>query len=475
MSARESDHGVPSTDGRDKGLGSGPHALSPSTGPAEFAICAVIYAVGQGCNVLFQLLLLRHFGALAYGEIGLAHLAFLLVGFVGDLGYATILLREKPDAAGWERQWRLALGHKLLLTLGLYALTLGGWVTVYGRANEGFAYLAATVPAGLAGLASLSPALLAGRRRIPAFLVQQIPWPAALMVWALVGGANGSALQAGLIVSAGFAVQPLVGLFFCQQPSLLLPLFGAGSAMLGAATRLSAMGIAGALHDRLTPFLVARLAPDFLPLMLLLGHGMNGASGILMQVNRLLLPHIPSRAGLVWSGRLFAVVLVGIAATVQFLLLALAVRADGGSAFHPALLLPTLLAWGMSLSGGVLATELIGRHRESRLARVLLLGLAASAALQISFALASSADGVLWARLIGVAGIAAASLGLCGISLNRAGWAICGSLFLAALAPLSPLIWAASALLLIGGTIAAAVDRAVLYRDEHEWSGPCAA
>jgi hypothetical protein len=431
---------------------------------AGLAGCAAIYAIGQGCNVLFQLLLLRNFGADGYGQIGLSHLAFLLVFFVGDLGYATVFLRETPTAVGWERQWRLALGHKFMVTLGLYAATLAGWALAYGRGTEGFAYLAATVPAGLIGLVSPAPALLAQQRRMASFLVQQIPWPAALLFWWLVGGANGSALHAGLIVSAGFAMQPIVSLLVGGRLRLLLPAFGSGGTMLGASVKLSVMGITGALHDRLTPFLIARLAPDFLPLMLILGHGMNGASGILTQVNRLLLPQMSTRAGLLWSYRLVTILLLGMATLFQLFLLITAATADGGASLHLPLLLPTVMAWGFSLVGSVLANELIGRHRETQLIRIVLIGLTVSSALQILGTAGSSADGVLWARTICSVGMAVACFRLCGIVPGVAGWALCGSLVLAALAATSHAIWALSVLLFAGATVAVVSMQPLMLR-----------
>lgn len=167
-----------------------------------------------------------------------------------------------PPAGRRNGGWRLATSS---CSRFASTLALAGWAAVYGPTNEGLAYLAATVPAGLVSLANLSPGIMASGRRLPAFLVQQMPWPAALLIWWLVAGANGAAWEAGLIVSAGFLAQALIGLVFWPRPALLVPLFGAGGAMLGAAARLSVMGIAGALHDRLTPFLLARLAPDFLP------------------------------------------------------------------------------------------------------------------------------------------------------------------------------------------------------------------
>jgi hypothetical protein len=224
------------------------------------------------------------------------------------------------------------------------------------------------------------------------------------------------------------------------------------------------MGVAGALHDRLTPFLVARLAPDFLPTMLLLGHAVNGASGVLMQVNRLLLPHLDTREGLAWSCRLLALISIGITAACQLPWLAMMARADGGAEFHPSLLLPSLMAGCISFVGSVLATELIGRHLEQQLIKIILTGIAISTALQILGAIQSSADGVLWARVIAVAGITAASFRSCGIMPEAAGWALCGSLVSAALGVVNQLAWLGSALLLAGVVIAMACDRPVLRR-----------
>lgn len=464
MHASKSDFATRSPAERLRPAGQPPAFLPPLRSAGEFAACAAIYAAGQCCNLLFQLLLLRHFGAEGYGWIGLSHLIFLLVTFVGDLGYSTLFLREKPDSAVWERQWRLALGHRLMATVALYAVTLTGWCVLYGRRGEGFDYLAATVPAGLFGIASLASVLLAQGRRVPSLIVQQMPWPAALLAWWMLGGGDGSAARAGLIVSAAFLFQPVVALCLGGRARLLLPAFGAGSAMFAAALRLSAMGVTGALHDRLTPFLVARLAPDFLPAMLLLGHAVNGASGVLMQVNRLLLPHLGTPEGLAWSLRTLALTSIGVAVAFQLMWLAMMVHADGGIAFHPNLLLPALMAGCISFVGSVLATELIGRHLEGQLTRIILTGIAISTALQLLGAIQSSSDGVLWARVITVAGITAASLRSCGIMPEAAGWALCGSLVSAALGVLNPLAWLGSTLLLVGVFIAIACGRTLFRR-----------
>lgn len=430
----------------------------------EIAGFAAIYAVGQIGNLLFQLLLLHHFGAEAYGRIGLAHLGFLLMAFAADLGYTTLFLREKPDAPGWDRQWRLALGHRMITLFALCVIVLPSWHVFGDGDRAGLAYVAATVPASLIGLTSLAPMLLAQGRRIASLIVQQMPWPAVLVVWGLSGGAHESALRAGLIVSAGFALQPIVALGLGGRARLLLPAFGAGSAMLGAALKISAIGIAGAVHDRLTPFLVARLAPDFLPALLLLGHGINGVAGVLTQINRLLLPLMDQHHGPAWSRRLMVLLLMGMALALQLLVLGLSLRADGGALLHPALLLPTLLAGGLAMVGSVGAIELIGRRHDTRLTTIIISGLSASVLLQIMAVALSSAEGVLWARAIACAGIAIASLKGCGISLSPAGWALCGSLALMAPALTHHLAWLASAALLGAAVLAVVCQRPLLGR-----------
>jgi hypothetical protein len=421
--------------------------------------------VGQSANLLFQILLARRFGLAGYSEIGLAHLVFVLICFTADLGYGLLFLREEPSQPGWTRLWRTALGHKLLATLVLYSAASAGWALAYGTQGEGFSYLVATLPAALFSVASLWPPLLAEGRRVVAFCVQQSPWPAALLfLWIASAGTDISAGGIGMVVSAGFAVQLIASLAAWMRPADLLPTLAGGGRMLRAALSLSAIGLAGAAHDRLTPFLMSLLAPKFLPIFLLLGHALNGLSGIAGQVNRLLLPGIAGEAGQRWSLRLAAATLAGTALTLQAALAILLAAGDGMSDWQPNLALPTILAWGITTVSGFFAVEMIGRRHEEALARIILIGIAVSAALQLMATMAGSADGAVWARALGLLGIAATSLRACGVSLCFAGLLLCGAGVASALAPLMPWLWPASGALLVLALVRTAVGGPVFAR-----------
>lgn len=432
-------------------------------GSADLAACAAVHVAGQAANLLFQIMLARGFGMVAYGEIGLAHLLFGLIGFVGDLGYSSLFLRENPATPGWSRLWRTALGHKFVAVLALYSAALIGWVLA-GGAGDGLSYLLAASPAALFAIAVPWPPLLAGGRRLAAFCLQQAAWPAALAFWLAFAGNAPSAAAAGAAVTAGFAVQFALSLAVWKQARDWLPLFAWRGGLLRSAVSLSAIGIAGAAHDRLTPFLLARLAPDFLPVLLLVGHGLNGLSGIAVQINRLLLPRITSAAGLRWSLGLAAAASLGTALLLQAVLLAGLVAPVGLAALHPSLLLPTLLTWGVATTSGFAAVEMIGQRREGQLARIVLLGVATSAALQSAAAFGGISEGVVWARAFCLVAVAGACMRACGIAPRLPGLVLGGATLSATLVPHGPWLWPLSGILLVVAAALIATGRDILGR-----------
>lgn len=402
---------------------------------AGFVAGAALYALGQGCALLFQWLLLQRFGLQGYGEVGLAHLGLVTVLFLADLGYASLFLREDPTAAAWERDWRLALRHRLIATLVLDALLVGvtWWQT--GSHSESFRYLLAALPATLFGLINYSAPLLAQGRRIPGFLVQQIAMPMAILSWLTMPQQSDGAgsWRAGAVVSGGFLVQAIVNLAtFGGPPRLLCPQPGKGdSRLLGSALRLSLMSLVGILHDRLTPLLLASVAPAFLPVYLFLSYLMSGASGIFSQFNRLLLAEAHSDLGKRWALGLMSLVLGVSALGAQILPLA---SEHWASAIQRAWLpwiTPVLASTTVTLLSGILSTLLIGWHREHVLLRVLLWGLSCSAVAQLAAAASPTPQAILWARLLCLMAVAAVSLHLCGMRLNRGGHAALASAALA--------------------------------------------
>ncbi len=400
---------------------------------AGFLSGAVSYMAGQGCTLLFQWLLLRHFGTQGYADVGLAHLGLLTVLFLADLGYASLFLREDPASEGWVLRWRQALCHRLAATLVLdLAWVAGAWWTSRGQ-GEGFAYLLSVLPATLLGLVGYSAPLLAQGRRLAGFGVQQVAVPAATLAWLALRGAPGweGGMGAGIAVSLGYLVQATVNVAVSGAPlRLLLPAVGGGR-MLGSALRLSALGIAGTLHDRLTPFLLASAAPAFVPAYLLLGYLLNGAGGVFNQFNRLLLAEAHTDTGVRWACGLMSL-LLGLSAPAALLLWPAAAR--WGNAEQREWLpwvMPVLVAGAIVLFSSVLSALLIGRRREQALLRVFVWCLAASTLLQVAAAAASAPVPLLWGRLVGVLGIMAASLWLCGLRPNAGGWAALLALLLA--------------------------------------------
>ncbi|MDQ1094848.1 hypothetical protein QE400_004261 [Xanthomonas sacchari] len=402
---------------------------------AGFVSGALLYALGQGCALLFQWLLLRQFGLHGYGEVGLAHLGLTTVLFLADLGYASLFLREDPATPGWETRWRQALRHRLLATvvLDLAWVVAAGWAWQWH--GPGFGYVLAVLPATVFGLVGYSAPLLAQGRRLAGFAVQQVAMPVAILAWLLLrplpGGGGG--VGAGIAVSIGYLAQALLNLAVFAAPlRLLWPQRGQGRHLLGTAVQLSLMGIVGILHDRLTPLLLAAVAPAFLPVYLFLGYLLNGASGVFNQFNRLLLAEAASEAGQRWAQSLISLVLGG--AALGALLLPLATAAWGTAAQRAWLpwATPVLAGGATVLLSSVLAALLIGRHRERALLRLLLIGVLCSALLQLVAAAWPAPQLLLWGRLLCLLGIAAASLHLCGLRLNGGGVAALLAALLAA-------------------------------------------
>lgn len=416
----------------------------------SFVSGAVIYAAGQIANLLFQLLLLQQLGQQLYAEVGLAHLLILSTLFIADLGYSTLFLRESPDAPGWSTRWRQALLHRLSLTLLLDALVLLGWSLTHGTESKGFSYLLSALPATLFGLINYSAPLLAQGRRLSGFLLQQIAWPIALMISfaLLLQQIPFTASGAGVLVSLGFAAQATVNLIVFGRPRLLLPGTSTqGKRMLGSALHLSMMGIAGTLHDRLTPFLVAQLAPAFTATYLLLSHVLNGASGMFNQFNRLLLVEA-NASGARWAGQLSALLLAGLAFGLLLIPIAFMLWPSTLLPQTLDLVFPILLGWVCIAIGGLASALAIGRRRERPLVRIIGLGLLASATLQFATYLFDSASWLLWARALTMLGTTILTLHLCRLRLALNSWLLLTSVLTSALAIYQPITWLLSIVLL---------------------------
>lgn len=364
-------------------------------------LAAATFAIGQLANLAFQVVLLKALGGASYSVVGLAHLLLLTLIFLADLGYGSLFLREDRNASHWPVTWRCALGQRLLATLVLMSLALTVWL-FYSDDQAGRQYLFSAAPASLFALFNFSAPLIAGGQRLSGLMATQVAWPAALLLWwpVSVGLPLSPAASAGMAVSLGYFVQATVNVVMSGQRLLWLPLFGKGQ--LGAALQLCALSVFGTLHDRLTPFLLAPLAPGFMPVFLLLNHALSGLSGVQGQLSRLLLGGASGAGG---RQRIVAVAsLLGFATSNVLMLGALLQSLDLPIEWRQWLALAGLvvLAWGLSASSGFLVLLLIGERREGHFVRPFFLGLAASALLQVIAACCEATASVLWARVVGM-------------------------------------------------------------------------
>lgn len=379
-----------------QGLAANGGSLSQS-----FVLAAVTFAIGQLANLTFQIVLLKSLGATTYAVVGLAHLLLLTLIFLADLGYASLFLREDRHASHWLVTWRCALGQRLLATLVLISLALTGWV-FYSDDQAGRQYLFSAAPASLFALFNFSAPLIAAGQRLRGLMAAQIAWPAGLLLWwpVSVSLPLSAAASAGLAVSLGYLTQAIVNFAMSGQRLLWLPLLGKGQ--LRAALHLCALSVSGTLHDRLTPFLLAPLVPGFMPVFLLLNHVLSGLSGVQGQLSRLLLGQASSAGG---RQRIVAVASLLAWATANMLLLgtlAQSLELPIESRQWLALAGLVVLAWGLSASSGFLVLLLIGERREGQFVRPFLLGLGASAVLQLMAAWSDAPASVLWARVVGM-------------------------------------------------------------------------
>lgn len=392
-------------------------------------LAASTYGLGQVANLLFQLLLLRQLGAAAYGVVGLAHLLLMTLIFLADLGYASLFLREDRRASHWLYTWRCAVAHRLIATVVLLGLALPVW-RWWSDDLAAQQYLFSAAPACLLALFNFSAPLIVGGQRLKGLLAAQIAWPAALLLWWLLSASLTlpPAVAAGLAVTLGYLVQAIANIAFSGRLRLWLPLLGKGQ--MAAAVHLSTLGVMGTVHDRLTPFLLAPLAPSYMPVYLLLNHVLGGLSGVQGQVSRLLLGDAGDAHG---RARIVAVASLLSWGTVNLVVLGSLLQGLGlATEQRQWLALSTLvvMTWGLSAASGFLTLLLIGARREGQFVRPFCLGLSVSALVQLTAAWLGEASYLLWARLVGV--LLVTSLLLLVLNMRPGGWGI--SALLAALA-----------------------------------------
>lgn len=384
-------------------------------------LATLVYAIGQGTNFLFQLHLLHLLGTSAYGHVGLAHLLLITVIFLADLGYASLFLRENPDQVGWLRDWRCALTHRLVATLLLLSICSVA-LRVLAPSVEAMDYWLGAAPAALMALFNFSSPLIVRGHRLVALLSGQVAWPVALVLSLLLPPhlPLSTAASTGIAVSLGFATQAVVHLLLSQNYRCWLP--GMGKGQLNSALHLSALGVCGTLHDRLTVFLLAPLTPGFLPWYLLLNHALNGLSGIQAQLSRLMLPGAANDPGRARVLQASSWTLQGTAALLMAALIMQGMTADAEQQEWLALTGVLLLAWGITVIGGFLSLPLIAGNRERPLARLLAITIAVSAPLQILAAWVHSPELLLWSRTLCLFTITLGVIRLQNLRLSNWGW-----------------------------------------------------
>lgn len=383
-------------------------------------LAAATYGLGQVANFIFQLRLLDQLGAPVYGSVGLAHLLLISLIFLADMGYSSLFLREPRDSADWNHTWKCALGHRMIATLALLAIAVIGWA-IWSDDAPSLDYLTYAAAGCLFAQFNYSAPMIVEGKRLRGLLVAQTAWPCALVTWWLIQQATAlsPAASAGLAVSLGYLAQAIISILCSRQLQLWFPRMGKGQ--LNSAFHLSLLGVWGTLHDRLTPFLLAPLAPSFLPFFLILNHILSGLSGVIAQFSRLLLPEAKQSQGSANVLSSASLALWGTAATL--LLVSLLSNIDLLSS-HIAWLelgVIVLLAWGIATSSGLLTLLLISAQQEQPLTKVLGIGMVFSTLLQVLAAWIGDSNYLLWARTIGLLSFLAAILVLLKLRLTVGG------------------------------------------------------
>lgn len=345
-------------------------------------------AVGHLVNLGSQAALAAQFGLDLYGALGLGLVAAATLCFLGEGGYPAIFMREAARGADWLGPWRAACLHRLVLSAMASLAVLAWWLTRYGAGHGGFQLLLAAVPGILAAALNPAPLLYGLDRPVAAAGATHARWLvhglgiAAALAWAAPDQAGwwvGGAFSAGLTVQTGWAASR--GLPW----RVLLPAPGRPPA--GAALGLWAVGLLGTLNDRALPFLVEHVRPDLVAPILLLLQVLQGATALIVQLDRLVLPRLARESGdrVALAGRLtlYATVPAGLLAIGA---MALAPRGD----LQPAALI--LAEWIISVEAATLVSALVASQVERRLFILFLaivpLGLALQAAAVPSAALA---------------------------------------------------------------------------------------
>lgn len=358
-------------------------------------------AIAQACTLAAQLALIRLIGADAFATIGLALMALSSVCFIGELGYGPYFLREAASGTDWQRQWRQAAGQRLIV-LGAAALVAA--LALRWSAPDpvpALTMLTAALP-GVVLCAFVPTPLLFAQGRVRAAsgaVVLRFAVQAVLLVGAATWAPATLPAWAGVAFTAGVAAQIAMGLACGIPLACLRPTFS-GLAPARPALRLWGLSLVGTLNDRALPFVVGAAAPDLLAATLILVQVLQGASGVLTQIDRLLVPALARTKEAVTAtpavkGVVLPVLAAALAAALAVTALAAQWRPD--AALAAALL---MTEWVAVLAGALAFAPAFACRRERPVARFMLAALPVSVAAQIGLAHAVALEPLLALRAV---------------------------------------------------------------------------
>lgn len=363
--------------------------------------------LGQSGHFLFQMMLFWTLGSEHFGRIGLAHVLFQSIIFIADLGYSTFFLRIPVSSANWLSAWRVSLGLRLLAILILYSSSVLFWHFRYGADDFAFEYLLWCGLPALFATWNISSSLLADRKTILAFIVQQMPWIVVCLsfyfLFYLPGGDPGKIIKyASFSLGLGFFIQFLFCIKHSSSWLFLLPSFKfRNDRLLQSSVYLSIPSLLGVINERLTAFFLELLAPWFLSAFLLVTQLLSGISGALTQLNRVVISKFTGYISLsthysLWQQHFFLIV----ALTLFFVaVVAFFFPPFGNDVWKMQLLL--IAYWVLAYFGGGVSAVMLANHQDRDLFRLVILGFGISMPLQLLAFHLESPIFLMVARVIG--------------------------------------------------------------------------
>lgn len=379
-------------------------------------IGVISYVIAQGLNLLLQFVVIAKYGTALYAKVGLAQVAVMTIVFLGELGYSIYFVREVQLSSNWKEEWRYAQGHRLIVLLVGAITVYVYWYFRYGLQDEGTRYLLCSLPGVILTLYNFSPLFLAqGRYRI-GFLGMPLVWAISLSFYGItslnaVGGSD-VGIRLGIGLTLGFLSQALFYILFCRDSCLIGIRFGrTGNVLLINSLRLWALSLLGTLNERLTPFLLEAVALNFLPFYLVISQVLQGASGVLGQINRVLLREQskstviakenssscshPEKKLLIWAialGTLLACLAGGIVALKHVEIV------DRDTVVRLGFL--TVFVWLTTALGSLEGTTLIAQRHEKFLFSIMMKCVAISIVFQVVGSVMRSPDLIFWAKVV---------------------------------------------------------------------------